>query len=160
MRQVSFPATGDQVGAVGYGVFVTAMTTGRLLGTGILNTYGRVAVMRVACVLAILGLGTFVLSPWLWLGMAAVFVWGIGAALGFPVGMSAAADDPVRASARVSVVSTIGYGAFLGGPPILGLLGEHLGVRNGLAVVLALVVVSLLLVPQLASPKPVRRSVG
>ncbi|WP_129656491.1 MFS transporter [Rothia halotolerans] len=141
------------VGAIGYGLFVTAMTTGRLLGTGVLNVYGRVAVMRVACGLAIVGLAGFVLSPWLWLGLIAVFVWGVGAALGFPVGMSAAADDPVRASARVSVVSTIGYGAFLGGPPLLGVLGEALGVRNGLAVVLVLVVCSLFLVPQLATPK-------
>lgn len=146
------------VGAIGYGLFVTAMTTGRLLGTGVLNAYGRVAVMRVACSLAIVGLAVFVLSPWLWLGLIAVFVWGVGAALGFPVGMSAAADDPVRASARVSVVSTIGYGAFLGGPPLLGLLGEALGVRNGLAVVLVLVVSSLFLVPQLAAPKRRPRS--
>ena len=150
----------ESVGAIGYGLFVTAMTTGRLLGTGILSSCGRIAVMRTACILAFLGLGVFVLSPWLWLGMAAVFIWGIGAALGFPVGMSAAADDPFRASARVSVVSTIGYGAFLGGPPLLGLLGEHLGVRHGLAVVLVLVLVSLLLVPQLVAPKPVHRTVG
>ena len=96
------------------------------------------------------------LSPWLWLGMGAIFVWGLGAALGFPVGMSAAADNPMKASARVSVVSTVGYGAFLGGPPILGLLGEALGVRQGLSVVLVLVVVSFLLVPQLATPEEER----
>ena len=146
----------DSVGAVGYGLFVTAMTSGRLLGTGLLNAYGRVRVMRIACVLAVVGLGSFVLSPWLWLGMGAIFVWGLGAALGFPVGMSAAADNPMKASARVSVVSTVGYGAFLGGPPILGLLGEALGVRQGLAVVLVLVVVSFLLVPQLATPEEER----
>lgn len=146
----------ESVGAVGYGLFVTAMTSGRLLGTGLLNAYGRVPVMRVACLLAIVGLGTFVVSPWLWLGMVAIFVWGLGAALGFPVGMSAAADNPLKASARVSVVSTVGYGAFLGGPPILGVLGEALGVRQGLAVVLVLVVVSFLLVPQLATPEEER----
>ncbi|MED6047393.1 MFS transporter [Rothia kristinae] len=146
----------DSVGAVGYGLFVTAMTSGRLLGTGLLNAYGRVRVMRIACVLAVVGLGSFVLSPWLWLGMGAIFVWGLGAALGFPVGMSAAADNPMKASARVSVVSTVGYGAFLGGPPILGLLGEALGVRQGLSVVLVLVVVSFLLVPQLATPEEER----
>ena len=46
-----------------------------------------------------------------------IVVWGLGASLGFPVGMSAAADDPARAAARVSVVSTIGYGAFLSRTP-------------------------------------------
>lgn len=151
--------TDQAFGAVGYGLFVTAMTSGRLLGTGVLGRHGRVAVMRVACLLAITGLAAFILSPWLWLGMVAIFVWGIGAALGFPVGMSAAADDPVRASARVSVVSTIGYAAFLGGPPILGLLGDALGVRLGLSVVLLLAVMSLLLVPQLAAPEGRRRRV-
>lgn len=142
----------EATGAVGYGLFVTAMTIGRLLGTGVLNVYGRVPVMRAACLLAILGLGIFIFSPWLWLGMAAVLVWGIGASLGFPVGMSAAADDPFRASARVSVVSTIGYAAFLGGPPVLGMLGEALGVRMGLGVVLLMALMSLVLVPQLAAP--------
>ena len=43
-------------------------------------------------------------------------------------GMSAAADDPAKAAARVSVVSTIGYTAFLAGPPLLGFLGSHFGV--------------------------------
>ena len=56
-----------------------------------------------------------------------ILVWGLGASLGFPVGMSAAADDPSRAAARVSVVATIGYAAFLAGPPLLGLLGDQIG---------------------------------
>ena len=51
--------------------------------------------------------------------VAGIVLWGFGAALGFPVGMSAAGDDPARAARRVSVVSTIGYGAFLAGPPLV-----------------------------------------
>ena len=64
-------------------------------------------------------------------GLVAAFVgsliWGVGASLGFPVGISAAADDPRHAAARVSVVASIGYLAFLGGPPLLGFLGDHVG---------------------------------
>ena len=67
-----------------------------------------------------------------------IVVWGLGASLGFPVGMSAAADDPARAAARVSVVSTIGYGAFLAGPPLLGALGDEVGTLDSLLVVAAL----------------------
>ena len=55
---------------------------------------------------------------------AGAALWGVGAALAFPVGMSAAADDPKHAAARVSVVSTLGYIAFLAGPPLLGYLGD------------------------------------
>lgn len=137
------------LGAVGYGIFVAAMTTGRLSGTWLIDRFGRLAVLRTACLLALAGLGVFVVSPWLPLGMAALFLWGLGASLGFPVGMSAAADDPQRAAANVSVVSTIGYGAFLGGPPLLGLLGEWVGVRSALGFVMIFVVVSLLLVSRL-----------
>ena len=77
----------------------------------------------------------------------ALAVWGLGASLGFPVGMSAAADDPLKAAARVSVVSTIGYGAFLCGPPLLGLLAEHVGILHSLLAVMVLLVVSFLLSP-------------
>ena len=60
--------------------------------------------------------------------LAGALLWGLGAALGFPVGMSAAADDPSRAAVRVSVVSSIGYTAFLAGPPLIGLLAEDVGI--------------------------------
>ncbi len=71
-----------------------------------------------------------------------VVLWGLGAALGFPVGLSAAADEPRLAAARVSVASTIGYVAFLVGPPGLGLLGGRIGLLNSLAAVIVLVAVS------------------
>jgi len=66
---------------------------------------------------------------------------GLGASLGFPVGMSAAADDPARAAARVGVVSSIAYTAFLAGPPVIGLLAQHTGILRALFVVLGVLVV-------------------
>ena len=66
--------------------------------------------------------------------------------------MSAASDDPEHAAARVSVVSTVGYGAFLGGPPLLGLLGEHVGVLHSLLAVLVMLVVAFLLTPVVRKP--------
>jgi fucose permease len=138
------------VGAVGYSVFVCAMATGRFLGTPVLNRHGRVTALRACGVLALIGLALFVLAPALWLAFAGLVVWGLGASLGFPVGMSAAADDPLHAAARVSVVSTIGYGAFLCGPPLLGFVAEFTGVRYSLLTVLLFVVVSVALAGQAA----------
>ncbi|NUP75851.1 MAG: MFS transporter [Sinomonas sp.] len=132
-------------GAAGYSVFVAAMAAGRFLGTPILNRHGRVTALRACAVLAILGLSLFVLAPTLWLAYAGLVLWGFGASLGFPVGMSAAADDPATAAARVSVVSTVGYGAFLCGPPLIGFVAEFTGVRYGLATVLVFVLASLAL---------------
>ncbi len=66
--------------------------------------------------------------------------------------MSAAADDPVKAPARVSVVSTIGYTAFLAGPPLLGFLGSQFGVLQALLLVSIILVPSALAVPAARKP--------
>ncbi|QHT56647.1 MFS transporter [Cellulomonas sp. H30R-01] len=138
--------TSHALGALAFGVFVGAMTSMRWFGTALLDRYGRVVVLRLCAVLAIVGLLTFALAGQLWLALVGVVAWGAGAALGFPVGMSAASDDPLRAAPRVSVVSTIGYSAFLAGPPLLGLLAQHVGYRNALLVILVPVVLGLLVV--------------
>ena len=136
---------GDEVGAIGFAVFVTAMTAMRLLGTGLIDRFGRVAVLRGSAVLALVGLLLFGLVDHLVGAFVGVSLWGLGAALGFPVGMSAASDDPVRAPARVAVVSTVGYSAFFVGPPLLGLLAEHVGYRAALLAIAGPVVVAIAL---------------
>jgi hypothetical protein len=57
--------------------------------------------------------------------------------------MSAAADDPAAAAGRVSVVASIGYCAFLGGPPLIGYLGQHVTVLRALVAVAVAVVLAL-----------------
>jgi MFS family permease len=137
----------DAAGAAGYGLFVTFMTIGRFAGTLLLDRFGRVPVMRWCAAMAVVGLGIFVFAPTPWLAYVGLAVWGLGASLGFPVGMSAAADDPAKAAARVSVVSTIGYCAFLCGPPLLGLLAEHVGILHSLLAVMVMLAVSFVLSP-------------
>ena len=141
-------------GALIFGLFVTSMTAMRLLGTGLLDRYGRVAVLRMCAVLSIVGLLMFGLAPSLPLALVGVVLWGVGAALGFPVGMSAASDDPVSAATRVSVVSTIGYTAFLAGPPLLGLLAAQVGYRHALLAIVVPVVVGLLVLRATAPLPP------
>ncbi|WP_265520592.1 MFS transporter [Oerskovia flava] len=135
--------TSDAMGAVGLAVFLTAMTGMRLLGTGLLDRFGRVAILRVSAGLALVGLTIFALVPTLWAALVGVALWGTGAALGFPVGMSAASDDPRHAAVRVSVVATIGYSAFFVGPPLIGFLAEVVGYREALLVIALPVVVGL-----------------
>ena len=97
--------TGEALGALAFGVFVAAMTSMRWFGVALLDRRGRVAVLRVCAVLSLAGLLVFALAGPLWLALVGVVAWGAGAAFGFPVGLSAAADDPRRAPARVSVVA-------------------------------------------------------
>lgn len=126
------------VGVAGFATFVVAMTSGRLYGPVLLDRFGRPAVLWGSASLAALGAVLTVQGQVLPLVALGIVLWGLGAALGFPVGMSAAADGGPRAAARVSVVSTIGYGAFLAGPPLLGHLGDRIGTLEVLLAVTAL----------------------
>jgi len=56
----------------------------------------------------------------------------------FPVAISAAGDSGANSAERVKIVTIGGYVAFLVGPPLLGLIGEHYGLRNAMLVVLTL----------------------
>lgn len=130
------------------------MTIGRILGVRLLDRHGRVLVLRTLFGAAIVGCALVVFGH-LWLAFAGAALWGFGASLGFPVGMSAAADDPRRAALRLSVVSTIGYAAFLGGPPLLGFLGDHFGVLHALTAVGAISVLAAIVAP---AARPTARS--
>jgi fucose permease len=126
------------VGVAGFSLFVTAMTLGRLLGPPALDRYGRAPVLWATTAAAFVGVLLVVYGGSAALVILGIILWGLGASLGFPVGMSAAADDPVRAAARVSVVSTIGYAAFLAGPPFLGQLGDQVGTLKSLLTIAVL----------------------
>ncbi|WP_300266319.1 MFS transporter [Microbacterium sp.] len=133
---------GTAIGAAALTVFSVCMTTVRIFGGPLVDRFGRVPILRTLAVTAAGGILLFILAPSLPFVFIGAALWGIGASLGFPLGMSAAADDPAKAAARVSAAATIGYIAFLGGPPILGLISEHIGLLNTLFILVALVAAS------------------
>jgi cyanate permease len=143
----------NATGALIFGIFVTAMTAGRLGGVLLLDRFGRVPVLRASFVLAAAGLLVIIFVPNPVVAAIGAVAWGLGSALGFPIGMSAAADDPKTAAARVSAVATIGYFAFLVGPPAIGFLGEQVGLLNALLVVLVLCAVGALVANAAREPK-------
>lgn len=138
------------IGVLATSVFLAAVTLARVLGTHLLDRFGRVPVLFVMFAAAALGCGMVVFGT-VAVAFVGAAVWGIGASLGFPVGMSAASDNPARAAARLSVVSTVGYTAFLAGPALLGFLGNHFGVLKAL---LAVGVIALLAFAAVPSAKP------
>jgi MFS family permease len=142
------------VGVLGFALFVASMTFGRLTGPVALDRFGRAPTLWVSCAAVFVGVVVVVETGAAALAVVGIVAWGLGAALGFPVGMSAAGDDPLRAARRVSVVSTIGYGAFLAGPPLLGFVGNHVGTLDSLLVVAAAMIPAAVLV--LAVRRPAR----
>ncbi|ALO65599.1 hypothetical protein AS189_02705 [Arthrobacter alpinus] len=143
----------EATGAIMFAVFVASMTLFRFFGGRFIDQFGRVAVLYASLGSALVGLVIFVVAPNMVLAGVGAVLWGAGAAMGFPMGMSAAADDPARAAARVSVVSTIGYVAFLAGPPLLGFLGDHVTIRWALLAIAVAIVASILTAPA-AKPLP------
>lgn len=149
--------TSKTVATLGFAVFLAAMTLGRWFGPPLLDRYGRVAVVRVLALLGTAGVVVFAFGGSLVVAFGGALLWGLGASLGFPVGMSAAAAEPARAAARVSVVASIGYVAFLAGPPSIGFLADHFTVLHALLVVGVLLafaasIGSVLRPPQAATP--------
>jgi cyanate permease len=140
------------VGAFTLGVFLAAMTTGRWFGPALLDRFGRIASVRTSAALACAGLLVVIFAGRLPLAIAGAALWGLGSALGFPVGMSAAGDDPRRAAGRVGVVTSIGYVAFLAGPPFVGLLGNDVGTLRALLAVAGVATAGLLLSSVIATP--------
>lgn len=136
-------------GSIIFTAFAVAMTVGRFTGGWFLDRFGRTKVMRVCVTLAGIGLALVIFSDNAVVAGCAVVLWGLGASLGFPVTISAAGESGPNAAARVSVVATIGYVAFLVGPPLLGFIGEANGLRTALLVVLGLVVLAAFLTPAL-----------
>ncbi|WP_137845945.1 MFS transporter [Microbacterium sp. 2FI] len=130
------------IGALGLTVFSVSMTVVRVFGGPLVDRFGRVATLRVLSVLAAGGLLLFILAPSIPLVFVGAALWGAGVSLGFPLGMSAAADDPLKAAARVSAAATIGYISFLCGPPLLGFISEQVGLLNTLYILVALAVAS------------------
>jgi MFS family permease len=112
--------------------------------------------LRVTALLAVAGVLTVVLSPGIPGALAGAVLWGLGASLGFPLGMSAAGDEAARSAARVSVVGSIGYTAFLGGPPLVGLLADHVTVRDAILVACGAALVGFLAA---AAARPLRSPV-
>ena len=141
-------------GSLIYAGFTLGMTVGRFTGGFFIDRYSRVAVVRASAIMGALGIALIIFVDSAWVAGVSVILWGLGASLGFPLTISAASDTGPDASTRVSVVAITGYLAFLVGPPLLGFLGEHYGLRSAMIVVLSLVLIAALVAKAVAKPAP------
>ena len=121
-----YQVTRTQAG-VGYACLMIAMTIARFFGGNIVDRLGRHRALRIFAVAGVAGILLVVLSQNLVLAYFGSALWGIGVALGFPLFISAAGEGEDSAR-KVSFVTTAGYAAFLVGPPLLGFIGEAIGI--------------------------------
>jgi MFS family permease len=126
------------VAAAFFTVFAIAEALTRIFGGPLVDRLGRVRTIRVTTALGIIGVVLFIQSGNRWIALAGVLLWAVGVSMGFPLGMSAAAESGPDPAARVSVVASIGYFANIAGPPVIGVLAESVGLRNALWIIAAL----------------------
>jgi MFS family permease len=144
--------------AVALGAFTQAVT--RFFADPFVERYSPTLVSRF--LLAILGVGTlmvfFATSDWM--ALAGFGLMGVGTSVIFPLAMSAAAQRTDRPAAmNVASLAQISFVAFLLGPPLLGFVAEHFGIRWSFGIGIPLVVLSLVFAGALGR-KPIAHEVA
>jgi predicted MFS family arabinose efflux permease len=124
--------------AAGYAVFAVAMAGGRFSGTTVAERLGRHGAVRAGGLVSFAGVLLTVLGPGLVSAYVGAALWALGVCLVFPAAVSAGGESPERPADAIAAVTTIGYGGFLLGPPLIGLLAEQAGLGRALLVLLVL----------------------
>ena len=141
-----------------FAFFLLMMTIMRFGSPRLERRFGAPHLLRLTMGCAIIGLTLVAFAPHHILAVVGVALWGIGASLVFPLGISALSVDPVMTPARVSVLSTVNYGSALIGPPILGLIADHVGYHRALVFVVLPVCLAIVLAGQVPDQRGKSRS--
>ena len=141
-----------------FAFFLLMMTIVRFASPRLEARLGSPKLLRITFTCAVVGLLLVAFAPHHLFAVAGIALWGIGSALGFPLGISALSVDPVMTPARVSVLSTVNYGAALIGPPLLGLIADHIGYHRALAFVALPVLLAIVLAGQVPDRRGTKRT--
>lgn len=143
-------AANPGIAGLGVAVFSLAVATTRLFGDRLRQIVSPGRLGQVLAVTALVGISGIWLSPGATSALIALCVLGIGAALAFPLGVTAAAAAPGRSAAsNVAILSFVALLGFLVGPLSIGPLADLYGIRTGLMVLAPMVALSLILAPLL-----------
>ncbi|WP_445442949.1 MFS transporter [Clavibacter sp. km1a] len=136
--------------AAAIAIYAAAQVVVRVAAGPLVDRFGRAAVIRWTSALGLAGVVLFILDLGTVPLVIGVVLWSVGVSMGFPLGMSAAAegDDP---TARVTLVASVGYVAGFVGPPLIGLLAQGFGILPALWPVAVLFLVGALLAPAFRS---------
>ncbi len=145
----------------GFAVAVVAgsQALARFFADGFVERFSPVNVARF--LLVVLGMGVLLVffAPYGWAAYLGFALIGIGSSALFPLAMSAAAQLTDRAAAiNVAALAQISFTAFLLGPPLLGYIAEHFGIRWAFGVGFPLVLLGLATAHVLA-PRPTTKVV-
>jgi MFS family permease len=130
------------IAAMFFTAFAAAEALTRIFGGPIVDRLGRVRTIRATTGLGVVGMLLFIQAGNPWIVLIGVLLWAVGVSMGFPLGMSAAAEGGQDPAARVSVVASVGYFANLAGPPVIGVLAQSAGILHALWLIAALFLIA------------------
>ena len=130
---------GAGLAAVGYAAFALAEAGGRLAGTWLLTRFGQRAVLVSGGLATCAGMLCAALAPSIPVVVAGFALAGLGVANAFPAAMTRV--GVLAGPHGVAIASTLGYGGFLLGPPLIGFLASAVGLGPSLTTVSVLALV-------------------
>jgi MFS family permease len=118
---------------IGVAAFHSASLAGRLTAARAQARLGERGLITAAGIGASAGMLVVVLADAPALAAAGLLLVGVSLAPVVPTALSVAGRaDPRRAGAAVSLVTTVGYSAFVAGPPLVGALADATSLRTAL----------------------------
>jgi predicted MFS family arabinose efflux permease len=150
-------AAGPFLAGLGVACFAFAQATARFFADAFVDRHSPSRVARALLWVMTLGVLLVFFSPAPAVSLIGFALMGIGTSAIFPLAMSAAAQRTDRPAAiNVAALAQISFVIFLLGPPLLGFVAEHWGIRWSFGIGLPLVAVSLALAGALGQ-RQVRR---
>jgi len=142
----------ESTAALAPSFFSAAMAAGRLGGDQLTARVPAPLVARGCALVAALGIGAIIAAP----APAIVFGGLVGVGLGLsvlvPLAFSAAGrSTQMPSGTAIAAVATVGYFAFLVGPPTIGLVAEQVTLRGSFVLLLGLLGLIAVLAPAIAS---------
>ena len=142
--------SGPGVGGIAVTAFSLSVALTRIAGDRLKLKFGPAALGRTLALVGLAGVLIVVFAPHEITGVAGFILLGVGAAVAFPLGVTAAVSAPGRnAASNVATLSFVALTGFLVGPLLIGGITQGWGIRAGLGVLFPMLALSALLAPAL-----------
>ena len=136
---------GPFLSGIAVAAFAVSQATARFFADRVVDRYSPAFVARVLLVILFIGCLGVVTSPAPVLSLLSFAAMGVGTSAIFPLAVSAAAQRQDRQSVvNVASLAQLSFMMFLIGPPLMGFLAEHWGIRESFVVSLPLILLGLI----------------
>ncbi|MER8650582.1 MFS transporter [Mesorhizobium sp. M1121] len=126
-------------------LFAFSQASTRFFADSFVDRHSPSVVARVLLATMAVGVLLVFFSPAPLVSMLGFALLGIGSSAIFPLAISAAAQRTDRSAAiNVAALSQISFVAFLLGPPLLGFVSDHWGIRSAFGIGIPFIILSLL----------------